>query len=208
MYSNKALTHRQSQILDFLRSFKCLEGMAPTYREISGHFNFKSTKAASDHVHALEKKGYVRIHEKRARGIEIISTKTNLIGNVVSIPILGNIPAGKPERKEEHLFNTIAADEMILGNCKRHRLFALKVTGDSMKGRNICDGDWVFVDADAPPNEGDVVVALIDGDNTLKTLAKKNKRIYLKSENPDYPDWFPMEEMIVQGVVKTLIRRI
>ncbi|MCP4683724.1 MAG: repressor LexA [Desulfobacterales bacterium] len=208
MYSSRNLTQRQAQILDFLRNFKNQEGFAPTYREISGHFGFKSTKAASDHVRALEKKGYVRLHGKRSRSIEIVSSEPNSTGHVVSIPILGEIPAGKPEKKEGNRSDTIAVDETIIDNYKGQRLFALKITGESMMGRSICDGDWVIVDADASPNEGEVVVALIDGDNTLKTLAKKKKRFYLKSENPDYLDWIPMEEMIVQGVVKALIRRI
>ena len=208
MYSYRNLTQRQTQILDFLQNFKNQEGVAPTYREISGHFGFKSPKAASDHVRALEKKGYVRLHVKRSRSIEIVSSEPNSTGNVVSIPILGAIPAGRPEKKEENRSDTIAVDETILGNCKGHRLFALKVTGESMMGRSICDGDWVIVDAGASPNDGEVVVALIDGDNTLKTLAKRKKCFYLKSENPDHPDWIPMEEMIVQGVVKAVLRRI
>jgi repressor LexA len=208
MYSSRNLTQRQTQILDFLQNFKNQEGVAPTYREISGHFGFKSTKAASDHVRALEKKGYVRLHGNRSRSIEIVFSETNSTGHVVSIPILGEIPAGTPEKKEENRSDTIAVDKTILGNCKGHRLFALKVTGESMMGRSICDGDWVIVDTGASPKEGEVVVALIDGDTTLKTLAKKKKRFYLKSENPDYPDWIPMEEMIVQGIVKAVLRRI
>ena len=208
MYSARNLTQRQTQILDFLQNFKNQKGVAPTYREISGHFGFKSPKAASDHVRALEKKGYVRLHVKRSRSIEIVSSEPNSTGHVVSIPILGEITAGKPEKKEENRSDTIAVDETILGNCKGHRLFALKVTGESMMGRSINDGDWVVVDSDASPNEGEVVVALIDGDNTLKTLAKREKRFYLKAENPDHLDWIPMEEMIVQGVVKAVLRRI
>ena len=208
MYSCRNLTQKQSQILGFLQKFKNQEGVAPTYREISGHFGFKSTKAASDHVRALEKKGYVRLHRNRSRSIEIISSEVDSTGNVVSIPIMGEIPAGKPEKKEENRSDKITVDETILGNCKSHRLFALRVTGESMMGRSICDGDWVVADADLSPNEGEVVVALIDGDSTLKTLAKKKNRFYLKSENPDYPDWTPMKEMIIQGVVKAVLRRI
>ena len=157
MYSAQRLTQRQTQILEFLQNFKNQEGVAPTYREISGHFGFKSTKAASDHVRALEKKGYVRLHGNRSRSIEIISVESNSTDRVVSIPIFGEIPAGTP---------------------------------------------------DVSPNEGEVVVALIDGDNTLKTLAKREKRFYLKAENPGHPDWIPMEEMIIQGVVKAVLRRI
>lgn len=194
--------------MNFLRNFKVKEGIAPTYREISGHFGFKSTKAALDHVRALEKKGFVRLHGNRSRSIEIVSLESDSNGNVVSIPILGEVPAGTPEKKEENRTDTIAVDESIIGNCKGHRLFALKVMGESMIGRNICDGDWVIIDTNTPPKEGEVVVALIDGNTTLKTLAIKKRRFYLKSENPNYPDWIPMEEMTVQGVVKALIRRM
>jgi repressor LexA len=208
MYSHPKLTDRQTQILEFLRTFKNREGYAPTYRDISEHFCFKSTKAASDHVRALEKKGYVRLHGNRSRSIEILWPESDSPGDVVLVPIVGAIPAGTPEKKAENLSDTIAIDKAILGNCSGHRLFALKVSGESMKGRRIYDGDLVIADADAPPNEGEVVVALIDGDSTLKTLARKKKRFYLKSENPDYPDWIPMEEIIVQGVAKALIRRI
>lgn len=208
MYSIQKLTKKQTQVFDFLRDFKNQKGIAPTYREISTYFDFKSTKAAVDHVRALEKKGYVRLHGNKSRSIEIISQGPDSTGHAVSIPILGDIPAGKPEIKEENQSDTIAIDDKILDGCKLHRLFALKVSGESMTGRNICNGDWVIVDADASPKEGEVVVALIDGDNTLKTLAKKNKRFYLKSENPDHQDWVPMKEMTVQGVAKALIRRI
>ena len=208
MYSNQKLTDRQTQVLKFIQGFKKEEGIAPTYREIAGYFGFRSTKAALDHVRALERKGFVRLHGNRSRSIEIVTPESASAGYFASIPILGTIPAGKPETKEENRSDTITIGETILGRSKEHRLFALKVTGESMTGRNICDEDWVIADADATPNEGEVVVALIDGDTTLKTLAKKKRHYYLKSENPNYPDWIPMEEMIVQGVVKALIRRI
>jgi len=207
MYSNN-ITQRQSQVLDFLKDFKSREGIAPTYREISGHFGFKSTKAALDHIRALERRGYVRLHGNRSRSIEVVASESFSTRHVVSIPILGDVPAGTPEKKEGNRSDVITVDEAILGNCKGHRLFALKVTGESMIGRNICDGDWVIADADASPHEDDVVIALIDGDNTLKTLAKEKNSYYLKSENPNHPNWIPMEEMIVQGVVKALIRRV
>lgn len=208
MYSAQSLTNRQTQILKFLRNFKNQVGVAPTYREISGHFGFKSTKAASDHVRALEKKGYVRLHGNRSRSIEIVSSEPDSTGHVVSVPILGEVPAGTPEKQTENRSGTIAVDRTILGNCRGHRLFALRVAGESMKGRSIRNGDWVIADSDVSPNEGEVVVALIDGDNTLKTLAKREQRFYLKAENPDHPDWIPMEEMIIQGVVRAVLRRV
>ena len=96
----------------------------------------------------------------------------------------------------------------MIGCPAGHRLFALQVTGDSMKGRGIHDGDWVVADTDASPHEGDVVVALIDGENTLKTLAMKKNRYFLKAENPNFPDLIPLGEMVIQGVVRVVLRRM
>ena len=207
MYTNLKLTDKQYQVFNFISSFKKIEGVVPTYREISRHFGFKSPKAALDHVRALERKGYVRRHGNKSRSIEIVSEASDTTDHIVSVPILGEISAGIPHREKDRWSGTIAVSESLLGECKSHRLFAVQVNGDSMIGRNICDGDWVVIDADMPPKVGSVVVALIDGDTTLKTLAKKKRCYYLKSENPDYQDWIPMEEMTVQGVVKALVRQ-
>jgi repressor LexA len=208
MYSHYAITQKQAQVLEFLREFRRQEGVAPTYREIARYFGFKSIKAASDHVRALERKGYVHIRRNRSRGIALDRSDTALIHDAISIPIMGDIPAGRPEYKRENRRSTIAVDQKILDNCTGHRLFALRVTGDSMIGRSICEGDWIVADADTSPKIGDVVVALIDGENTLKTLARQRGRFFLKSENPDHPDWVPMTEMIIQGIVKAVIRRV
>jgi repressor LexA len=208
MYSIGKLTPRQIEIFDFLCEFQSKEKMAPTYREIAAHFGFKSTKAATDHVSALEKKGYLRRHGGRSRGIELITSSKRIAKKAIAVPILGNIPAGSPEQKNERRNGTLAVDANLLGNTGHHRLFALQVRGDSMIGRGIQEDDWVIADADVVPHENNVVVALIDGENTLKTLAKKNNRIYLKAENPDYNDYIPVNELIIQGAVKAIIRRI
>jgi repressor LexA len=208
MYSEAKLTQRQTEIFNFLCEFKNKEKMAPTYREIADHFGFKSTKAAADHVQALEKKGFIRRHGRRSRGIEIITSLEQTISNAIAVPILGEIPAGIPEQKIEHQTGTISIDESLVEGSRHHRLFALQVKGDSMIGRDIHDGDWVIADADTVPNENDVVVALIDGENTLKTLAKNKNRFYLRVENPDYNDWIPVNELIIQGTARTIIRRI
>ena len=99
-------------------------------------------------------------------------------------------------------------DRAILGTSANHRLFALTVNGESMEGRAIHDGDLVIADRDAEHREGDVVIALIDGENTLKTLAMKEGSYYLKAENPLYQDWLPLDEMLVQGVAKAVLRRL
>ncbi len=208
MFSIGNLTARQAEILEFLQDFWRKERIAPTYREIVDHFGFKSTKAAADHVYALEKKGYLRRHSGRSRGIELLNFAPLTTPRSVDVPILGDIPAGYPELRDEHRNGTLAVDPAMLGGVAHHRLFALQVKGDSMEDRGICDGDWVVADAEATPREKDVVVALIDGESTLKTLAKNKERFYLKAESSKFHDWIPVNELAIQGVAKAIIRRI
>jgi len=208
MFSTDNLTSRQTEILDFLHEFRRKEKIVPTYREIADNFGFKSTKAATDHVCALEKKGYLRRHSGRSRGIELLTSAPLSAPKAIGVPILGDIPAGIPELRDEHRNGTLAVDPTMLGGVAHHRLFALRVKGDSMEKRGICEGDWVVADAEASPREKDVVVALIDGENTLKTLAQKKGHFFLKAESPNHHDWIPVNELVIQGVAKAILRRI
>ena len=208
MFSTGNLTPRQTEILEFLHEFRRKEKIVPTYREIADNFGFKSTKAATDHVCALEKKGYLRRHSGRSRGIELLTSAPLSAPKAIGVPILGDIPAGYPELRDEHRNGTLAVDPAMLGGVAHHRLFALIVKGDSMEERGICEGDWVVVDAEATPQEKDVVVALIDGENTLKTLAKQKGHFFLKAESPNHHDWIPVNELVIQGVAKAILRRI
>ena len=208
MFSTGNLTPRQTEILDFLHEFRRKEKIVPTYREIADNFGFKSTKAATDHVCALEKKGYLRRHSGRSRGIELLISAPLSAPKAIGVPILGDIPAGIPELRDEHRNGTLAVDPTMLGGVAHHRLFALRVKGDSMEKRGICEGDWVVADAEASPREKDVVVALIDGENTLKTLAQKKGHFFLKAESPNHHDWIPVNELVIQGVAKAILRRI
>lgn len=208
MYSSRTLTTRQRQVLAFIREYSFAEGGSPTYREIARRFSFRSIKAAADHVRALEKKGYVRRRIGRSRGIELLTSSSTHSLSPIEVPVVGTIKAGCPETQTEHENGTLAVDRAALGSAVGHHLFALEVRGDSMEGRGIHEGDWVVADADVSPREGDVVVALIDGRNTLKTLAEGNGGFFLRAENPSHSDLIPIEEMSVQGVVKALIRRM
>ncbi len=193
-------------MFNFLCDFYEKKKTSPTYREIADHFGFKSAKAAADHIRALEKKGFIYRHGRRSRGIEIVFPSEQTSSNTISVPILGDIPAGSPEQKIEYQSRRIAIDASLIKSPKHHHFFALKVKGDSMINRGIHDGDWIIADADVVPCENQVVVALIDGENTLKTLAKKKKQIYLKAENPDCEDWVPVNELIIQGTACAIIR--
>ena len=208
MFSINNLTPRQTEIIDFLQELRRKGKNLPTYREIADHFGLKSPKAAADHVCALEKKGYVRRRKGRSRGIELLFSEKPSANGAISVPLLGNIPAGYPETKSEYQHGTLAVDPTILGGSTGHRLFALQVNGESMTGRGIHEGDWVVADADVSPKDGDVVVALIDGENTLKTLAGKKNDFYLKAESPFHTDLIPTNEMGIQGVVRAVLRRI
>jgi repressor LexA len=204
----KSLTFNQSKVLEFIK--KCIDrnGVSPTYREIAVHFGYKSPKAALDHVRALEKKGYATRRSRLSRGIGIPSVRQEFKQKAISLPILGHIPAGFPDTLTEYRIGTLDVDAEFLEGVTDHRFFVLRVKGESMRGRGIYDGDLVVVEGDRYPKERDIVVALIDGENTLKTLVRQGERFVLKAENPDFPDLIPIEEMSTQGVVRAVLRRL
>ena len=208
MVSMDALTDKQARVLQFIQDFQCQGGAGPTYREIAGHFGFRSTKAAVDHVYALEKKGYVRCHRGRSRGIELLTPTAVSDNAFIEVPILGSIPAGCPADRIQQSLGRLSIDPTIIGSARNASLYALRVNGDSMEGRGIYEGDWVIVESNALPREGNIVAALIDGQNTLKTLAKQRGHFFLRAENVKYPDLVPIEAMEIQGVVKAFLRRV
>jgi repressor LexA len=201
------LTKRQRQVLDFIQQNRQTEGVAPTVREIAGHFGFRSPRAASDHVEALRKKGVLASEPGTARTLRVISPWQTLRKRIADIPVFGSIPAGFADRREQEATGCVSIDIGTLGIKPSPRTFALEVRGDSMIGRHIIDGDVVVLEHGLEPRNGQVVAALIDGESTLKTFVLKAGRPYLKAENPKYPDLLPAQELMIQGVLKALIRR-
>jgi len=176
-----SLTPRQKEIYDFLLKTIREKGYAPSIFEIGVKFKIASTNGVSDHLKALEKKGYIRRVGKRA--IEVMSTLGKpLLAAIREIPIVGRVPAGKPFLSEENVegFLTITND---MGSGK---LFALQVKGDSMIGAGILDGDKVIVKQQGTAENGEIVCALIEGEATLKRFYKKDGVITLKAENEKY----------------------
>jgi len=177
-----SLTARQKEIYDFLLKAIREKGYAPSIPEIGAKFKITSTNGVSDHLKALEKKGYIRRVGKRA--IDVLSTLGKpMLAAVREIPILGRVPAGKPFLSEENVegFLTITND---MGSGK---LFALQVKGDSMVDAGILEGDRVIVKQQGTAENGEIVCALIEGEATLKRFYKKNGVITLKAENEKYP---------------------
>jgi repressor LexA len=197
------LTSRQKAIYDFLLKTIREKGFAPSIAEIGKQFRIASTNGVSDHLKALEKKGYIRRVGKRA--IEIV----NALGKAVltatrEVPMVGRVPAGKPFLSDENIEGVLTIpDDMGSG-----KLFALQVKGDSMIDAGIMDGDRVIVKQQAGAENGDIVCALIEGEATLKRFFKKDGVVTLKAENEKYPPIVVSEgEFRIAGRVVGLLRK-
>lgn len=194
-----SLTQRQREVLEFVRGWRSRKGKMPSTREIQRHFGFASQTAAVNHLKALERKGFLR----RMPG-DLLPVNESRFSEV---PLLGAIPAGLPAYEEERSDGGVAIDLASIGVSDSSRTFALTVRGDSMTGAHIQEGDVVVLEY-REPRDGDVVAALIDGETTLKRFVLKEGQPYLKAENPAYPDLLPATELIVQGVVVALTRKV
>src|SRR5579871_1805801 len=159
------LTQPQQALLSLLEEKLESGGAAPTYREICTHMGYSSPKAAFDLVSALERKGYLKRDRRRARGLRLTS-------RVRGVPLLGRVTAGHPRDAEASGSEILVVALEGFGIRNRTKAFALRVTGDSMIGRQIFDGDLVLLEGDITPRHGDVVAALIDGESTLKTFTR------------------------------------
>ena len=197
------LTHRQQEILDYLRKSQRQDGIMPTTREIQRHFGFASQTAAMSHLRALERKGAIQRLAGKARAV-IFPDELDR-GEILDIPIYGNIAAGLAQDVEQERQGCISIDITALGIPRNARTFALKVRGDSMIDAHICHGDTVILEF-REPRKGDIVAALIDGETTLKRYLVDRGKPFLRAENPDYPDLLPAQELVIQGVLVALLR--
>lgn len=206
MYSMQ-LTKRQQQILEFIRSQQETAGQTPSLREIAKRFGFHSVTAVADHIRALIHKGVLRHRAGQARSWQLVSPLEELRSAVMDIPIYGSIPAGFSEELKQEAEGCISVDVESLGIRPTARTFALRVRGDSMIGKHILHGDVAIFEHGLTPKAGDVVAALIDNENTLKTFLTERGKPYLRAENPKYPKLFPATELVIQGVMVALIRK-
>ena len=170
------LTDRQAQVLQFITGYLADHGFPPTQREIMRRFKMKSTRGVARHLEALEKKGHLSRPHRGARALDVQ-------GSSKGIPVIGKVAAGQP----------ILAVENIEGRIDLHRSFArwrdaflLKVKGDSMIQAGILEGDFLLVKPQPSAEAGEVVVALLNGEATVKRFEKKGDRILLHSANPAY----------------------
>jgi len=204
--STPDLTSRQQQIVDFIQRQLRAEGVSPSYREIADQFGFRSPNAVTEHLRLIRQKGFLAANPGKARALRVTSPWAKLRSRIVDIPLFGSIPAGFAQTREQDAEGCVSVDVASVGFKPTRNTFALRVTGDSMIGRHILEGDIVLLEHGPEPRPGQVVAALIDGASTLKTFLVKNGKPYLRAENPKYPDLLPAQELMIQGVFKALIR--
>ncbi|MBI3125745.1 MAG: transcriptional repressor LexA [Ignavibacteriales bacterium] len=204
------LTDRQQAILNFIQQFAEANGFPPTYREIGKHFNISSTFGVKRHVDALAKKGHLTNESKTSRTISIIDEGLNKSGhaldNMLGLPIVGRVAAGYPVLAEENIEGNMMIDATLVNN--KVGCFGLKVSGDSMVNAGILEGDLVIVSPQKNAVNGDIVVALLHDEATMKRFEIKENKIYLVPENEKYRpiEVDNVEEFSIIGKVISVFR--
>ena len=197
------LTDRQKGILEFIQSEQREKGITPSTREIQHHFGYASQTSVMQYLGALERKGFLNRHARKARALITPVQKVR----ITDIPIYGQIPAGMATLTEQNIEGHVSLDTGSVNASKNGRTFALRVRGDSMIDAHILDGDLVILEDRKDVQNGDIVAALIDGETTLKRYVMEHGRPYLKAENPLFPDLVPARELRIQGVMISLVRK-
>jgi repressor LexA len=204
----KGLTSKQQEMLDFIDSFCRREGMAPTVYEIADQFGIRSATAFA-HLRALQRKGYVN-RSSKARSLSLVGgTGSTRAGSfMLSVPLLGHISAGNPLLAEQHVETNISFDpKMLPRGAGGHKLFALRVFGDSMRDAGILDGDVVLAKQTGQAAIGDIVVAMVGNETTVKSLYIQDHQVELRPANPAFASQFyPADKVVIQGVVAALMR--
>jgi repressor LexA len=196
-----SLTKRQKEIIDFINEFTGDKGYAPSYREIGQHFGLSSTATVCEHIQTLQEKGYLKMDPNEARSIEIINDER---AEAIFLSLAGLITAGEPIEAVEQNEKIAVPKDLVKDEANA---FVLKVKGQSMIDEGIYDGDFVVVEKNSSPKNGQVVVALLDNTfATLKKFYKEANRIRLQPANSAMKPIFA-KNVIVQGVVRAVIRK-
>ena len=226
------LTDRQREVLDFISGSIAERGYPPTLREIGVHFGIRSTNGVNDHLKALEKKGYLRREDLKSRAMRpverpetsgkngsargnnghgnVIPLAAQLGKDVIEVPILGRVAAGEPLLAVENVEDTVKVDRFFVGRHKE--VFGLRVVGESMIEDGIVDGDYVFVKKTPTANKGDIVVAMIEGEATVKRFFPEKDRIRFQPANsgmePIFVNKTDFRSVDIIGIVVGVYRKI
>jgi repressor LexA len=202
------LTKKQEAVRKFVENELKAGRPCPTHREIAERFKWSGPNAAAGHLKALVKKGVLMVEQGKVRALRLAEPFPGVPRPVTAeIPLYGSIPAGFSEDREQDPDGCVSVDLSVMDLKPSRHTFCLRVSGDSMIGKHICDGDIVILEHGHDPRNGEVVAALIDGKTTLKTFVQRGKKQFLQAENPKFPNLIPSEELVIQGVLKGLIRK-
>lgn len=202
---NSELTERQREILDFLKDYIAASGYPPSLRDICARFGIKGPKNAGKHLDALEKKGFIKRGANISRAIEV---KGAALKDAVSVPIAGRVRAGSPHLAVEDIVGQVVLDAGFL---KCADAFLLKVEGDSMTGAGIDEGDYLLVRPQSDASNGDIVVAMLDSEATVKRFFREEGAVVLKPENPSMEPIRVAEggrELSIAGKVISVVKRL
>ena len=197
------LTKRQREIFDFIEETIGDHGYAPTLEEIGTHFGLRSMATVHKHVSNLESKGLIRRRWNHSRAIELVEKRRR--PRAVELPLLGRVAAGQPIEAIEGN-DSIEVPESLV---RRRNTYALQVTGDSMIDEGILDGDYILVEERPQPNNGDMVVASIDDEVTVKRFYRQSDgAVRLEPANPAYsPIIVRDRDLQIRGVVAAVMRK-
>jgi len=199
------ITTRQQAIYEFIRETTATRGMPPTLREIGEKFGIRSTNGVEKHLLVLERGGYISRERGKSRGIAV----TGGSRQADRVPLLGRVAAGVPVLSPENREGDIAVDTALFSLRASETVFALGVRGDSMMDAHILDGDTVLVREQALAQNGDIVVALIEDEATVKRFFLENDRIRLQPENRSMePLYFDRGDLRIIGKVVGVMRKI
>lgn len=195
------LTDRQKEILAFINQSISERGYPPTLREIGRQFGIRSTNGVNDHLRALEKKGYLQREDMKSRALRPIDAQGNSVQNgqgaqpaggkdrghdkahMVEVPVLGKVAAGQPLLAVRNYEDTVKVDRFFIGAGNDREVFALRVKGESMIEAGIFDGDYVFVRKQLQASPGDIVVAMIEDEATVKRYYPEGDSIRFEPAN-------------------------
>lgn len=206
MQTRTALTARQKEILDYLQKHLKLHGYPPSVREIGQAIGLSSSSTVHMHLTQLEDKGWIRRDPTKPRAIEIL-VKDNQAEDeteIITLPIVGKVAAGVPITAIENIEGHFSVSADFLG---RGTHFLLRVSGDSMIDAGILDGDLVIVRSQEVANNGDIVVALIDDEATVKRFYHQSDHVELRPENQSMAPII-VRDVVISGVVAGLVRRM
>lgn len=199
----KPLTNRQQQIFDLIKESINETGMPPTRAEIAEFFGFKSANAAEEHLKALAKKGYIEMLPGTSRGIRLAEQFTQ---EEAGLPLIGRVAAGEPILAEEHVEDHYQMDGNLFHPAAD---YLLRVNGESMKDIGILDGDLLAVHQTTDVQNGQVIVARVENDVTVKRFKREGNVVYLHAENAEFSPIkvdLSSQEFNIEGIAVGIIR--